>query len=82
MGDAGVGCKGYFWRKGVKLLDKHRSKIAFVVLRESVNGSRSIWDASAEHRWSIQGACKEHARSIQGLFRGAWGGVMVVGRVL
>ena len=64
MGDAEGGVMVDFWRRAVGLADKHRWKIAFVVLRESDIESRSIWVASAEHRWSIVGAYTEHAGSI------------------
>ena len=68
--------RGVWWdicRRGVELADKHRWKMAFVVLRESVKESRSICVASAEHRWSIRGAYREHAGSIRAVFGGIMG---------
>ena len=58
----------------MKLADRHGRKIAFVVLRESGNESRSIGGASAEHSWSIVGAYMEHTRSIYGGFGRGWHG--------
>ena len=66
MGDAEGGELVDFWRRAVGLADKHRWKIAFVVLRESDIESRSIWVASLEHRWSIHGACREHIGGVWG----------------
>ena len=58
----------------MELADKHRWKMAFVVLRESVKESRSIVGASVEHTGSMQGAYRVVFGGIMGVSLGyLWG---------